>query len=866
MCHFLSHALDKIDRGAASRFGRGSKFSTPTAAATSNARHLYLTLLVVCIFLISSSSFAQLPFATSRGNSARDGANTNETLLTPANVNKNSFGKLFSVPIDYMVMAQPLYMPNVNIAGALHNVVYIVTQADSVYAFDADTGAQLWTVNFTNPAQGITTASGKYLPCGGGPGFNQEGIVGTPVIDPNTTPNPTMYLVAKTLLNGTTVQHHLHALDITTGAEQANSPVLIQATSVSARGHKTVFNSLHQKNRPGLLLLNGLLYMGFGSNYCNDGNSGWVLSYDPGTLMQKGVFNTSPDQGLTSIWQTGNGLAADEAGDIFVETAEAGNNGFDVQNGGQTYCNSVVKLAPDLSVADYFTPWSVAFLNSNDLDLSSTGVLILPDQTPGPSLYGHELIAGGKQGFVYVLDRDSMGMYSANDSRVLQEVPLIPGETNTLVQDVLYSSPAYWNNTVYFAPNASPILAFPLAGGLLGTPRTTVQSYPGSHSPSISSAPNNSNGILWVINGGLSAFDAVSLQLLYNTNQAANKRDTLPPIGHFVTQTVVNGRVYVGTQHSLEAYGLFHALNITGGSGQSAQVATPLAALIQVQAINPYTGQPDAGVTVNFSDGCTKAGATTCGSFNPPSAVSDFKGNVSTTYTVPRKAGTYTLTISGTMSGATVGNTTITAVAKAAPAIKIITYGGSKQTGSAGSILPNPLVIQAQDIYGNGVNGITVTFTANNGAIVGSPSVVTSGNGMAPTSLQLPTTVSTITITAQSAGLKNASFLAYSVAGSAANIAMTSGNNQSAPAGQQLPQALTVLVTDQYGNAVSGNNVTFSDGGSGGTFSNPNPGLTGSSGTLTQFYTLPPGAHGTIHVTAAAAGVANPVVFTESGQ
>src|SRR5271166_230895 len=691
MCHFLSYTIEGDDRGAASLFANRSTFSSRSATASSaTGCGLWLTLMVVCISLLlsTSTSFAQIPFATSRGDSARDCANTHETLLTPANVNKNSFGRLFSVPIDYMVMAQPLYMPNVNIGGVLHNVVYIVTQADSVYAFDADNGAQLWTVNYTNPALGITTASGKYLPCGNGPGFNQEGIVGTPVIDPNTTPNPTMYLVAKTLNNGV-VQHHIHAVDITTGAEQPNSPVLIQATSVSLRGHKTIFNSLHQKNRPGLLLLNGLLYMGFGSNYCNDGNSGWVLSYDPATLVQKGVFNTSPDQGLTSIWQTGNGLAADEAGDILVETAESGNNGFDIQNGGQTYCNSVVKLAPDLSVADYFTPWSVAFLNSNDLDLSSTGVLVLPDQAPGPSLYGHELIAGGKQGFVYVLDRDSMGMYSVNDSRILQEVTLIPGETNTLVQDVLYSSPVYWNNTVYFAPNASPILAFPLSGGLLGTPLTTAQSYPGSHSPSISSAPDNSNGILWVINGGLSAFDAGSLQLLYNTNQAANKRDTLPPIGHFVTQTVINGRVYVGTQHSLEAYGLFHALKVNSGGGQSGQVATALATPIQVQAINPYTGQPDANVTVNFSDGCTKAGATTCGSFNPPSAVSNAQGNVTTTYTLPRKAGTYTLTISGTMSGATVGITSVSAIAQAAPVIKIITWGGSKQTGSAGSTLPN---------------------------------------------------------------------------------------------------------------------------------------------------------------------------------
>ena len=776
MCHFVSQACESNRQGAAPGVIQDSMFTTSLAAAT--RRRLCLILFVVCISLLSSA-FAQLPcsgapgfttpncpFPTSRGDISRDGANTNETLLNPANVNKNSFGKLFSVSIDYIAMAQPLYMPNVTIgvgpyAGTTHNVVYVVTQADSVYAFDADNGAQLWWVNFTNPALGITTASGKFLPCGTAVGFNQEGIVGTPVIDPNTAPNPTIYLVAKTLNNGT-VQHHLHALDITTGAEQPNSPVLIAATTISAAGHKTVFNSLHQKNRPGLLLVNGSIYMGFGSNYCNDGNSGWVLSYDQATLTQQGVFNTAPDKGFTSIWQTGNGLAADEVGNLFVETAEAGNNQYDIQNGGQTYCNSVVKLAPDLSVADFFTPWSVAYLNTNDLDLSSTGALVLPDQKPGPSQYGHELIAGGKQGFVYVLDRDQMGMYSANDSAVLQEVSLIPGESQTLVQDVLYSSPAFWNNTVYFAPNASPVLAFPLSGGLLGTPLQTAKSYPGSHSPSIS-ANGNSNGVLWVLNGALSAFDAVSLQLLYNTTQAANQRDLLPPLGHFVTQTVVNGKVYIGTQNSLVAYGLFPALNVVGGNSQSGTVATTLANQIKVQAVNSYTGIPDAGVTVTFSDGCTKAGAVTCGSFNPPSAVTDSNGYVSTTYTLPRRSGTYTLTMSGTMSGATVANGTTPAIANPGAVIKIISSTGNKQTGTVGSTLANPLVVQAQDAYQNGVPGVTVTFTANNGAVVGSPSAVTASKGMASTTLQLPNIDATITVTAKSTGLKNASFVAYSV-------------------------------------------------------------------------------------------------------
>src|SRR5271166_3264179 len=311
MRHFLSHDLshdgENVRSGVSSRSLNHSTFRpTPNAMP---GRNLCVTLLVICIALLSSS-FAQLPFVTSRGDNARDGANTNETLLTPSNVNQGGFGRLFSVPVDYVVMAQPLYMPNVNIPGqGTHNVVYVVTQADSVYAIDADNGAQLW---YASMLDGGTTASGGNLPCGTGGGFYQEGIPGTPVID--TTTN-TMYLVAKTVVNGT-VRHQLHALDITTGNEQPGSPVLIQAQSISNKGHVMVFNSKYQKNRPGLLLLNGAIYMGFGSNYCNDKDSGWVLSYDPVSLSQLAVFNTSPDYGFTSIWQAGSGLAADAAGNI----------------------------------------------------------------------------------------------------------------------------------------------------------------------------------------------------------------------------------------------------------------------------------------------------------------------------------------------------------------------------------------------------------------------------------------------------------------------------------------------------------------------------------------------------------------------
>ncbi|HSZ64309.1 MAG TPA: Ig-like domain-containing protein [Terriglobales bacterium] len=707
------------------------------------------------------SSLAQVTIPTSRVDNVRDGANTEETLLARGNVNKNGFGHLFSFPVDDVVMAQPLYIPNVTISGAVHNVIYIVTQADSVYAVDAAAGTQLWWVNFTNPSQGIVTAqtANNTLPCGNGFGYEQEGIIGTPVIDPH---NNTMYLVAKTVVNGT-VEHNLHALDITTGADRPGSPVQIVAQTTY--GTKvTKFTSLHQKNRPGLLLLNGVIYAAFGSNGCNDDNGGWVLSYDENTLAQLAIFNTSPDHGLTSIWQTGTGIAADEDNNIYVETAESCDTCYNIPQGA-TYSNSVLKLTPDLTVADYFTPFDVQFLNTNDLDLSSTGVLILPDQ--GGS-YPHELIAGGKQGFVYLLDRDDMGMFHQTYDQDIDEFSLIPGEESNQVKDVLFSSPAYWNNTVYFAPNASPILAYPVSNGTVGAPASTLQKYTGAHSPSIS-ANGYSEGILWDITGGnLYAFNATTLQLLYASNQV-KARDGLPTLGHFVTPTIANGRVYVGTESTLAVYGLFQVLNITGGLGQTATAGTALSYPIQIQADDPYSGKPDVGVTLNFSDGCTKSGSKTCGTFNPPSTSTDANGNASTTYTVPEKAGAYTLTISGTSSNATFANATTTATASPGAATHMIVFSGSKQTGDEGTTLPNPLVAQAQDTYGNGVSGVTINFAANNGAILSSPSVASGANGLASVNLQLPDTACTVNVTASSSGLKNVAFIEYSVAPSAAH-------------------------------------------------------------------------------------------------
>jgi len=707
----------------------------------------FVPIILLLSAILPSPGSAQVSLLTSRGDNTRSGANTNETLLTPTNVSENSFGHLFSAPVDYQVLAQPLYVPQVNIPGQrTHNVVYVVTQADSVYAFDADNGSQLWYASMTMGGTPATVAS-KTLPCGTDQGFSEEGIVGTPVIDLTTN---TIYLVAKSVINGT-VTHYLHALDITTGNEQTSlgSPVLIAASSVSKKGHLTTFNSLHQKNRPGLLLLNGVIYLGFGSNGCNDSNSGWILAYNASNVQQQlGAFNTSPDIGLTSIWQTGNGLAADEFGNLFVATAESGN--YDVPSGGQSYSNSVLKITPpqitspptpwnSYEPADFFTPSNVAYLNQNDLDVSSVGALVLPDQN-GP--YPHEVIASGKSKTVYVLDRDSMGMYVAGDSQIIQELDLTaPG--------LLMCSPAYWNGMVYFSPDGSPLQVFQLSSSTLVPYAQSAQALVGSHSPSIS-ANGNTNGIVWVFdNSILRAFDAVSLKQLYT----AGSQDKLPyPLAHFATQTVVNGKLYIATQQSLEVYGLLPLLTISSGNNQTAPVLNRLPLPLQILASDPYSGALQSEVTVTFSDGGKG------GTFNPASAVTGSSGPelglAGTTYTFPKTAGTYTLTA----SAANYGGATATETATAQAAAKIIAYGGAKQSGAPGSILPNPLVAQARDAYNNPVPGVTINFSANDGGVVNPASAITNAHGQASTYLQLPNTAGTVTVTASSAGLKNVLF------------------------------------------------------------------------------------------------------------
>jgi len=537
-----------------------------------------LALAIAISVLWTPSAKGQYSGQFSWGNS-----NLNETALTPANVNTTQFGKVFSYPVDASIFAQPLYVPNVTIPGqGTHNVIYVVTENDSAYAFDADglTPNPLWYVSFINPAQGITAVPCNLITensCNIDP---IVGITGTPAIDTSTG---TMYLDTHIDNNGT-FYHYLHAIDITTGAEKFGGPILIQA-SVPGKGIDSVggvvpFDAQHTLQRPGLLLMNGIIYIPYGNYH------GWVLAYNATTLAQLYVFNTSPNSTNSNIWQSGQGLVADPLGYIYFATSDAK---FDVYDSNKMdYGDTLIKLNGSLQVQDYFTPSDQACRGGHDVDLGSGGPLILPTQ-PGP--YPDEIILAGKGGTpcdlwtggvyaapIYVIDYDTghMGEYNdGNQDLIPQEIEGAPFG--------YWSSPGYWTNGTTNYVYLSGVQAgtgvgdylkqYTLTDGLLST--TPVEMSPGvlpvGATPSIS-ANGETNGIVWVaerqesldtVPGNkdliLNAYNATNVStLLYSSTQNA-ARDAAGLEAKFMVPLVANGRVYIGTQTQVDVYGLFTA-------------------------------------------------------------------------------------------------------------------------------------------------------------------------------------------------------------------------------------------------------------------------------------------------------------------
>ena len=491
----------------------------------------------------------------------RTGENTNETVLSPANVNSASFGKLFSYTLDGMTFASPLYVAGVTIPGeGTHNVVYVATEHDSVYAFDADglTNDPLWQVSFINPTAGVTTVPsadsdpGEDIP-------NEVGITSTPVIDPVSG---TLYVVAATkeVSGSTTYVQRLHALDITTGTEKFGAPVVIQATVAgtgpgSSGGH-VPFDPLHENQRGALLLADGMVCFVFGSHGDVEPYYGWLLGYTPTNVQhQVLVYNTAPNAGKAGIWMNGDGPAVDASGILYFITADGL---FDASSGGTDYGDSFIKLSSAGAVLDYFTPMVQADLYASNLDLGAGGVLLLPDQS-GP--HTHEVVSASKNATIYLVDRDNMGHYHSNTDQIVQSlVNIFP--SSPINDSGNFGSPVYFNGSVYFCAVSDNVKAFQLTNGLLSTSPTSQSaasfSYPGAM---LSASGNgNSNGILWAVqrNGlttpcTLHAYDAGNLaNELYNSDQAGS-RDSAGADAKWAIPLVVNGKVYVATQNQFVA-------------------------------------------------------------------------------------------------------------------------------------------------------------------------------------------------------------------------------------------------------------------------------------------------------------------------
>jgi Abnormal spindle-like microcephaly-assoc'd, ASPM-SPD-2-Hydin len=495
---------------------------------------------------------------TMKNDTLRTGQNLNEIALTTGNVNQNQFGKLFTRTVDGNIYAQPLYVPNVATSAGTYNVVYVATENDSVYAFDADGTATspLWQTSFlTGGAQPLDTTDVNCTNI-----TPVYGITSTPVIDPATN---TMFVLARTK-TGTagnyTYYQTLYAVDIVTGAILQS--VQVQA-SVSNHTKTINFNTLTQNQRAGLLLANGVVYIAWASHCDNEPYYGWVIGYNETTFQQSGVFNTTPDGVEGGIWQGGGALAADANGNIFLTTA---NGTYDASMGGEDYGDSVLKLTATggvLSVGDSFTPWNQANLSSLDWDLGAGGTMLLPDQAGS---YPHVMLAGGKGSSVYELNRDSLGGFSTNLDQNLLTVPAAIG-ADVIGSGSRSAGPAYWQEQVYYTGSNSFPQQFSIQNSLISTVPIAQSNkhfqYPGG-SPVVSANGNN-NGIVWIIetdkfgnngNAILRAFDAANVSReLYDTTQNST-RDAAGPAVKFTAPTVANGKVYVGTQTELNVYGL----------------------------------------------------------------------------------------------------------------------------------------------------------------------------------------------------------------------------------------------------------------------------------------------------------------------
>jgi hypothetical protein len=514
------------------------------------------SLLGLCCTIASG----QVTVLTFHNDLSRTGVNTSETVLTPSNVNSSSFGKLFVITTDGKVDAQPLYMSSVAMgAHGTHNVLYVATEHDSLYAFDADNGLTLWHASVLFPGETTSDNRGCALV------VPEIGITATPVIAPQIGPHGTIFVVAMSMDSSRNYYQRLHALDISTGTEQFGGPVTIQAaypgTGDNSINGNVVFDPKMYMERAALLFLNGEVYTMFASHCDHRPYTGWVIGYSASTLKQSGVLNLTPNGHEGAIWGSGAGAAADDLGNVYWLEA---NGTFDIKltpSGFPSrgdYGNSFIKMSTqsNLQVTDYFTMFDTASESASDADLGSGGAILLPPLQDSQGVTRYLAVGAGKDQNIYVVDTNNMGKFNSTTNNVFQE---IGGALNGQV----FSTPAYFNGVLYYGASADHLKAFLFANGkfasIPSSQTVATFQYPGA-TPSISSN-GSTNGIVWAAQNSrtakLCAYDATDLSKeLYDSNQAPNGRDHFGTGNKFIVPTIANGKVYVGTTSGVGVFGL----------------------------------------------------------------------------------------------------------------------------------------------------------------------------------------------------------------------------------------------------------------------------------------------------------------------
>jgi hypothetical protein len=514
----------------------------------------------VLVSLLAATTVTGQDVLTYHNDNARTGQDLNEAQLTPANVNPATFGKLFVLSVDGKVDAQPLYKSALAIPGSgTHNVLFVATENDSVYAFDADSGTPLWHVSVLGSGESPSDDRGcsQVTPV--------IGITATPVIDPTRGPHGILFLVAMSKDSSGKYYQRLHALDLSTGHEESGSPVTVEATYPGSGDEgsngRLAFDAKQHEERAGLLLLSGIVYTSWTSHCDIEPYTGWIIGYNEATLQQTAVLNLAPNGIEASVWMGGAGLAADPAGSIYLLAA---NGTFDTALNGQgfpsqgDYGNAFLKLlaaSNSLSVADYFDMSNTVSESAADQDLGSGGALLLPDLTDAKGAVHHLAAGAGKDQIIYIVDRDNMGKFDASTDHIYQEL-------KGVLSGPVFGMPAWFNNTIYYGAMGAPIILLSVVNAQVSSTAASETStsfeYPGA-TPAIS-ANGASNAIVWATENTapaiLHAYDASNLSHeLYNSNMAAGGRDQFGNGNKFITPTIANGKVYVGTTNGVGAFG-----------------------------------------------------------------------------------------------------------------------------------------------------------------------------------------------------------------------------------------------------------------------------------------------------------------------